>query len=213
MELVIGTRAWSTWSLRAWLVLKALEVPFSETLVTLRQGGDRTEAALLQHSPSGLAPALVTDEGLIIPDSLAICEYLAERFPQAGLWPVDPAARALARSAAAQMHAGYRQLRIEMPMDLAAEPAAPGSVEVSEAVGKDVSRIVRLWSDMLSRFGGPWLGGSGWGIVDAFFTPVATRFETYGVRLSAFGDTDGQCEAYCQRLLQRPEYLAWKALA
>src|SRR4051812_18942331 len=116
MELVIGTKAWSTWSMRPWLVLTRLGVPFAETLVTLRQGEAETTAAILAHSPTGLVPALKVD-GLTIPDSLAICEYLAERFPDAGLWPADVGARALARSAAAQMHSGYRALRIELPMD------------------------------------------------------------------------------------------------
>ena len=215
MELVIGTKAWSTWSMRPWLVLTRLGAPFVETLITLRQENDMTTEAILPHSPTGLVPALkvagADGDVVTIPDSLAICEYLAERFPEAGLWPADGVARALARSAAAQMHAGYRPLRIEMPMDLAAAPAAPGSVEVSEAVGRDVGKIVRLWSQMLTRFGGPWLAGGEWGIADAFFTPVATRFETYGVVLGEFGDGDGLCQAYCERLLQRPEYLAWKA--
>ena len=210
MELVIGTKAWSTWSMRPWLVLKKTGAPFTETLIRLRQENGVTEAAILPHSPTGLVPALKVD-GLTIPDSLAICEYLAERFPQAGLWPADAGARALARSAAAQMHSGYRPLRIDCPMDLAAAPAARGSVELSEGVARDVAKIVTLWNSLLARFGGPWLGGADWGIADAFFTPLATRFETYGVDLAAHGDVGDRCQAYSERLLQRPEYLAWKA--
>ena len=210
MELVIGTKAWSTWSMRPWLALKKTGAAFTETLVTLRQADGVSEAAIAAHSPTGLVPVLKTEDGLTIPDSLAICEYLAERFPDAGLWPADPAARALARSAAAQMHSGFRALRIEHPMDLAATPAAPGSVALSEGVARDVARIAALWNSLLARFGGPWLGGAEWGIADAFFTPVATRFRTYGVMPSDHGDA-GAGGDYAQRLLQRPEFLAWEA--
>jgi len=205
MELVIGTKAWSTWSLRPWLALKKTGAPFTERLIQLRQGTG-TEQAIEPHSPSGLVPAL-HDGDLVIWDSLAICEYLAERFPQARLWPQDPAARALARSAAAEMHSGFSSLRGECPMDLAAEPK---SADLSEATQKDIRRIVRLWNELLSRLGGPYLAGPEWGIVDAFFTPVATRFRTYGVVLSSYGDT-GPAGAYAERLLQRPEFLAWEA--
>ena len=109
------------------------------------------------------------------------------------------------------MHSGYRPLRIELPMDLAAAPATPGSAELSEGVARDVGKIVRLWNGMLARFGGPWLAGAEWGIADGFFTPVATRFETYGVDLADHGDVGGRCQGYAERLLERPEYLAWKA--
>ena len=207
MELVIGTKAWSTWSMRPWLALKKTGAAFEERLIQLRQGDGVTEAAILPYSESGLVPALKTDDGLTICDSLAICEYLAERFPQAGLWPADPGARAMARSAAAQMHSGYRSLRVECPMDLAAEPR---EAELSAATAGDIRRIVALWRGMLARFGGPWLAGDEWGIADAFFTPVATRFLTYGVKLSDHGDT-GEAGGYAARLLQRREYLAWLA--
>ena len=116
MELVIGTKAWSTWSLRAWLPLKRTGAPFTEILIPLREDGV-TQPAIQAHSPSGQVPAL-KDGDLVIWDSLAVCEYLAERFPQAALWPADPAARALGRSAAAEMHAGFAPLRKECPMDL-----------------------------------------------------------------------------------------------
>jgi glutathione S-transferase len=197
--------------MRPWLVLKATGAAFDEVLIPLRQENGMSEAAILAHSPSGLVPALkdVLPEGgdVAISDSLAICEYLAERFPAAGLWPADRVARAYARAAAAEMHSGFASLRAQCPMDLA---AAPRAVELSEATGKDIRRIVALWSGLLGRFGGPWRGGAGWGIADAFFTPVATRFRTYGVTLSDHGDT-GAAAAYGQRLLERPEYLAWAA--
>src|SRR4051812_38640546 len=141
MELIVGTKAWSTWSMRPWLVLAKTGAPFEETLIELRRGNGVSQAAIVAHSPSGLVPFL-KDGDVAIGDSLAICEYLAERFPEAGLWPVDAAARAFARSAAAEMHSGFQALRAECPMDLLAEPSAAA---LSEAVGKDVRRIVALW--------------------------------------------------------------------
>jgi glutathione S-transferase len=209
MELVIGTKAWSTWSMRPWLVLKKTGAPFTETLIQLRQENNVSADRILAHSPSGLVPFLKDGE-VAIGDSLAICEYLAERFPRAALWPEDPAARAYARSAAAEMHSGFAALRRECPMDLA---AAPAPLALSEEVAKDVRRIVALWTSLLARFRGPWLCGAEWGIADAFFTPVATRFRTYGVALAAHGDADGLAAAYARRLLERPEFKAWAAEA
>jgi glutathione S-transferase len=205
LELVIGTKTWSTWSLRPWLAARRSGLAFTETVVELRQENNATEAAIRVHSPSGLVPVLKDGE-LVIWDSLAICEHLAEKAP--GLWPRDPAARALARSAAAEMHAGFASLRGECPMDLAAEPRA---VELSEATHKDLRRLAALWLGLLDRFGGPFLAGD-WSIADAFFTPVATRLRTYGVRLTDFGD-DGRGGAYAQRLLETPEFRAWEAAA
>jgi glutathione S-transferase len=202
MELVIGTKKWSTWSLRPWLVLKRSGLPFTETEVPLRRDRETT-AAIAAHSPSGMCPVL-KDDGLVIWDSLAICEYLAEKVP--GLWPADAGLRAQARSAAAEMHAGFSSLRGECPMDLTAPARA---VELSEATHKDVRRIVGLWSDLLARSGGPFLAGE-WSIADAFYTPVATRFRTYGVMLSDFGDA-GPCGEYAERLLETPEFREWEA--
>lgn len=205
MELVIGTKKWSTWSLRPWLVLKRSGLPFEETLIALRQEDNRTEAAIRPHSPSGLVPCLKDGE-LTVVDSLAICEYLAEKVP--GLWPSDPIARALARSASAEMHAGFASLRGECPMALEVEPKV---VEISPATQKNVRRIVEIWRGMLTRFGGPYLAGD-WSIADAFYTPVATRFRTYGVHPSDYGD-DGRAGEYMQRLLSTPEFLEWEAAA
>lgn len=207
MEIVIGTRAWSTWSLRPWLVLKRIGVPFRETRVALRQEDNQTEAAIAPHSPSRLVPVL-KDGDLAVWDSLAICEYLAERYPEAKLWPADPAARAMARSAAAEMHSGFVPLRQECPMQL---EEAVRQAELSAPTQKNVRRIVELWRDMLERFGGPYLAGE-WSIADAFYTPVATRFRTYGVDLAAYGD-DGIAQAYVERLLSDPAFIEWEALA
>jgi glutathione S-transferase len=206
MELVIGTKAWSTWSLRAWLALTKTGAAFTETLIELRQENNVSADRILGHSPSGLVPFL-KDGDVEIGDSLAICEYLAERFPDAGLWPKDVAARAAARSAAAEMHSGFASLRGECPMDLSAEPH---QASLSEATGKDIRRITALWNELLARFGGPWLGGADWGIADAFYTPVATRLRTYGVKLTDYGDA-GPAGAYAERLLERSELRAWEA--
>jgi glutathione S-transferase len=203
MELVIGTKRWSTWSLRPWLALKRSGLAFTENLVELRQENNVSEAQIRVHSPSGLVPVL-KDGGLTIWDSLAICEYLAEKAP--GLWPADPEARALARAATAEMHSGFASLRGECPMALEAEPKP---TELSPATQKDIRRIVTVWNELLGRFGGPFLVGE-WSIADAFYTPVATRFRTYGVKLSDYGDS-GAAGEYCQRLLETPEFLAWEA--
>jgi glutathione S-transferase len=206
VELVIGTKRWSTWSMRPWLAIKRTGLPFTETLVALRQEENRTREAILPHSPSGLVPALKDGE-VTVWDSLAICEYLAEKAPQ--LWPADPGARALARSAAAEMHSGFQALRQECPMALD-EPPRRG--ELTEAAQANVRRIVELWRDMLGRFGGPFLAGE-WSIADAFYTPVATRFRTYQVDLRELGDFDGVAAAYADRLLATPEFLAWERAA
>src|SRR3990167_5570280 len=202
MELVIGTKTWSTWSLRPWLALKRTGAPFTETLVQLREVETST-AEILKHSPSGLVPVL-KDGDLTIWDSLAICEYLAERFPDARLWPADPADRALARAAASEMHSGFASLRGECPMDLGLRTVA----ELSPATQANIRRIVELWSGLLERSGGPFLLGD-WGIVDAFFTPVATRIRSYGVHLSDNGDA-GEAGRYAERLLETPEFLDWE---
>lgn len=206
MELIIGDKVWSTWSMRPWLVLKHAGAEFNETLIRLReQTSDATgDAAAAAGSPSRLVPVL-KDGDLIIWDSLAICEYVAERFPGAGLWPVDALARALGRSAVAEMHSGFQALRRECPMELSIRV----DVDLSEEARGDVRRVVTVWRELLDRFGGPFLVGE-WSIADAFFTPVATRFRTYGVDLSEYGD-DGAASAYAERLLQAPEFLQWQS--
>jgi glutathione S-transferase len=207
MEIVIGTRKWSSWSMRGWLPLKRTGAPFTETVVTLREVGT-SETIIAAHSPSKLVPVL-KDGDAVIWDSLAMSEYLHERFPAAKLWPDDPLKRALGRSAAAEMHSGFASLRGECPMDLTLTTRA----DLSEATAKDIRRIVAIWSDLRGRFGkdGPFLLGS-WSIADAFYTPVATRFRSYGVRLSDYGD-QGAAGAYCEALLETPEFKAWEEAA
>jgi len=207
MEIVVGTKKWSSWSLRAWLAIKRTGAPFTETLIQLREFG-RTEASIEPHSPSKLVPVL-KDGDLTVWDSLAICEYLNERFPAARLWPEDLARRAMGRAAAAEMHSGFASLRGECPMDLSLNMRA----DLTEATARDVRRIVALWSDLRARFGqeGPFLLGA-WSIADAFFTPVAARFHSYQVRPSDFGDT-GAAGAYGETLLETPEFKDWEKSA
>ncbi|MEI7932986.1 MAG: glutathione S-transferase family protein [Alphaproteobacteria bacterium] len=204
MQLVIGDKNWSSWSMRPWLALKRTGEPFEETFIHLRR--DDTAAEIAQYSPSGKVPALV-DGDVTIWDSLAICEYLADRFPKAGLWPADPVARGLARAASAEMHSGFPSLRGECPMDLKLRTKAV----LTEATMTDVRRVVRLWSDLRGWFAdqGPFLVGQ-WSIADAFFTPVATRFQSYGIALSDYGDA-GAAGRYAEALLETPEYKAWEA--
>lgn len=206
LELIIGTKNWSTWSLRPWLALKHAGVLFTETLVALRQDDTRERIAAL--SPSGWVPVL-RDGDLRVWDSLAICEYLAERFAAAKLWPDDATARALGRSAAAEMHSGFNALRRECPMDITARV----ELDLSAETRADVARIVALWMDLRARFGGdgPFLLGA-WSIADAFFTPVATRFRTYRIDPAAYGD-DGSARAYCSAALSTPAFLEWEAAA
>jgi glutathione S-transferase len=207
MELVIGTRKWSTWSLRAWLALKRSGADFTLTVIPLREAAT-SEAAIAARSPSKLVPVLKDGE-LTIWDSLAICEYLNDKLPAARLWPQDMARRALGRAAAAEMHSGFASLRGECPMDIALRLEA----DLTEATGKNIRRIVELWSELRGRFGkdGPFLLGD-WSIADAFYTPVATRFRSYGVKLSDYGDT-GVAGEYGNALLATPEFKAWEAAA
>jgi glutathione S-transferase len=203
MELLIGDKVWSSWSMRPWLVLRRAGADFTETLVPLRKA-DTDARIRAAGSPSGLVP-LLKDGDLALWDSLAICEYAAEKFPEAHLWPADRAARALGRAACAEMHSGFHSLRGELSMDLAKRESAT----LVPATEDDIRRMTRLWSELLTKFGGPFLLGADWTIADAFFTPVATRFRSYGVRLSDYGDSGG-AGVYGERLLEQPEFLAWE---
>ncbi|MDE2357181.1 MAG: glutathione S-transferase [Alphaproteobacteria bacterium] len=203
MELIIGDKVWSSWSMRPWLVMRRTGAPFVETLVHLREHEATTANIRAAGSPTGLVPVL-RDGDLTVWDSLAISEYLADRFPKARLWPADPAARALTRAAAAEMHSGFPNLRRQLSMDLARR--AP--VDLEPATKAEIARVVELWRLLLGRFSGPYLGGA-WSIADAFYTPVATRFRSYQVDLAAFGD-DGAAAAYAARLLAEPEFLDWE---
>jgi len=201
--LIIGDKAWSSWSLRPWLAAKVAKVPFGEAQVRLRQPD--TAEQIARHSPSGRIPALRRGN-LAIWDSLAICEYLAEIAPHAHLWPEDADARAVARSISAEMHSGFHALRKEFPMDFHAR--IEGHIP-SDQAQTDISRITALWRDARHGFGadGPFLFGA-FSIADAMYAPVATRFRTYGVDLARFGD-DGIAAAYAKTLLAMPEMREW----
>jgi glutathione S-transferase len=201
--LVIGDKAWSSWSLRPWLAAKVANIPFREVNVRLRQADTGGEIA--RHSPSGRVPVLKRG-ALTVWDSLAICEYLAELAPQARLWPEEAGARAMARSVSAEMHSSFQALRKEFPMDF---HARIHGAEPSEQVRKDIARIAALWRETRAAFGagGPFLFGA-FTIADAMYAPVATRFRTYGVGLAAFGD-DGTGAAYVETLLAMPEMQEW----
>ena len=200
LRLVIGNKNYSSWSLRPWLALRHVGVPFEEETIAL----DRPETAerLLRASPSRRVPVL-EDGDLVVWDSLAICEYAAERFPEKRLWPADPRVRAVARSACAEMHSGFQALREALPVNIrASRPEVPRS----PAVEADVARLVQLWTDCRERFGaeGPFLFGS-FSIADAFFAPVVTRFRTYGVPL------EGEAARWADAVWSLPAMQEWVA--
>lgn len=201
-ELVIGDKNYSSWSLRPWLLMKAFGIPFAERLVRLRW--PETKAEILRHSPSGKVPALKA-EGLVIWDSLAIMEFLAERHPNEAIWPADSQARAVARCVAAEMHSGFAPLRNECPMDFRSTLAFPDV----EAVREDVARIVAIWTDCRRRYGagGDFLFGA-FSAADAMYAPVVSRFTTYRPDLAALGD-EGAAARYVERVMAMPEMREW----
>lgn len=207
MELIVGEKNKSSWSLRPWLVLKRTKQTFSETVIQLDV--ESTAAEIAKHSPTGKVPALHTDDGHMVWDSLAICVHIAEKNPQAGLWPADQAARDYARSVTCEMHSSFASLRGECPMFVVLR----SKLDLSEATAKDVRRLVQLFTEGRRRFGaqGPYLCGT-WSVADAFFTPIAVRFRAYGVALSDYGDT-GEAGAYCATLLSEPDFLEWERQA
>lgn len=178
--LLIANKNYSSWSMRAWLALRAADVPFQERKLTLFSAEFSREIA--GASPAGLVPVLL-DEGFAVWDSLAICEYVAERHPEAGLWPADARARARARSLASQMHSGFTQLRSALPMNI--EANLPG-IDFPQTAREDIARLQSLWLETRREFGrsGPFLFGN-FSVADAFYAPVVSRFQTYGITTSA----------------------------
>lgn len=174
--LVIGNKNYSSWSMRPWLLLRHFEIPFAEQVIPLFEPG--YAAAIRAFSPSGKVPLLIHGD-LRIWDSLAICEYLAERHPV--LWPQDAAARAMARSVSAEMHAGFMALRSHFQCNIRRRTPRVPAPEVQA----DIDRITQLWTDCRSQFGqaGPFLFGA-FSVADAMYAPVCFRFQTYGVHLS-----------------------------
>lgn len=193
--LYIANKNYSSWSLRPWLLMRETGIPFEERLQVF--GGGSNYEAFRSFSPSGKVPALV-DGTITVWDSLAIAEYLAEAHD--GIWPADKAARAWARSASAEMHSGFSDLRSTCGMNCGVRASLNS---IPEPVSADIARIDELWREGLSRFGGPFLGGASFTAVDAFYAPVVFRTQTYGLSLSPEGT------AYRDRMLALAGMRAW----
>ena len=198
--LIIGNKNYSSWSLRPWLALRQTGVAFDEKVIALWLDGAKQE--ILSHSPAGKVPILRHGE-MTVWESLAICEYLAELLPDAGLWPEDPAARAVARAVSHEMHGGFMALRRAMPMNCRASRPGKG---MEEGVADDIARITAIWRDCRDRFGGDgeFLFG-GFTIADAMFAPIVSRFTTYGV------ETDPVSRRYRDAIQALPAMQAWNA--
>ncbi|MBR9903251.1 MAG: glutathione S-transferase family protein [Gammaproteobacteria bacterium] len=196
-DLYIANKNYSSWSLRPWVLMKALEIPFNEHLMPFEGGTGASHDTFIRFSPSGLVPCLVDDE-LAVWDSLAIVEYLAEQYPN--VWPSDKGARAWARSATAEMHSGFSALRDECSMNCGMRVALNS---LSAKLKADVARLDTLWQQGLERFGGPFLAGKGFTAVDAFYAPVAFRVQTFNLPLS------DASQAYVEHLLALPAMQAW----
>jgi glutathione S-transferase len=198
MKLVIGNKNYSSWSLRPWMVLKQAGIPFEEERISFNDPDFRAKVARL--SPSARVPVLY-DGGLVVWDSLAIVEYLAERFPDRKLWPADPAARAVARALCAEMHSGFQALRSTLVMNF--ELSLSGGIW-NLTVQQEIDRIVAMWEDARARFGGAGslLFGS-FSIADAFFAPVVQRFFAYGIKLPPVA------RAYADEVAALPSFQEW----
>ena len=198
IRLIIGNKNYSSWSLRAWLPLRHLAIPFDEERIALFEPGYKER--ILAYSPGGKVPILI-DGSITVWESLAIGEYLAEQFP--ALWPGDPGQRAFARTVSAEMHAGFTSLRSAMPMNIRSSHPGKGR---SRAVDADIARVSAIWTGCLQRSGGPFLFGD-FSFADAMYAPVATRFITYAVALEAPART------YVDHLWNLPAMLEWRAAA
>jgi glutathione S-transferase len=204
--LILGTKEWSSWSLRPYMALRHTGQPFKEEVVALRR--DTTSADVKKRSPSGWVPMLEIEEAgsrYSVWDSLAICETLAERHPDAKLWPDDARARAEARSFAAEMHSGFSDLRQQLSMEIARKLPTP---ELRDATKTQIARIVSCWSDALSRHAkdGGFLFGR-FSVADCMYAPVVSRFRTYGVALPP------ALQDYSARMLALPAMQDWERAA
>ena len=200
--LVIGNKNYSSWSLRGWLMAKAAGIEFDEIMIPLDLPD--TATSIKKYSPAGKVPVLV-HRGLAVWESLAIAEYLNDLKPEAILWPSSQAARAHARAVSAEMHAGFGELRQNMPMNIRSSYPGKG---MTPAVRADIERITGLWRDCRKRFGGAFPKDDGFlfgtfGATDAMFAPVVTRFRTFGVPL------DSDADAYCTAVMAYPPMKEW----
>ncbi len=208
MQLVIGNKNYSSWSMRPWVLMKQLGMPFEERKLRFDfTPGSPFYQALAAISPAGKVPVLVEDDGFVVWDSLAIAEHLAERYPALPVWPREARDRSRARSLCAEMHAGFGALRSLCPMNIEADLKAVGqrllaSPDSAERLGGDLQRIATIWTECLSHSGGPFLFGE-FGAIDAFFAPVVMRVHSYGLPLPE------AAQAYAQRVRTAPGVAAW----
>src|ERR1700694_1309982 len=199
LQLVIGNKNYSSWSMRPWLALRANHIAFDEVFIPLYTG-DADKQRILGFTHSGKVPALI-DGDVTIWDSLAIIEYLAEGFPQARLWPEDRASRAHARSISAEMHSGFMALRNECGMKL---HRPVGAIALSDEARANIARVQQIWTECRERYGrlGPFLFGS-FGGADAMFAPVVHRFRTYAIELAP------EAKAYMATMMSLPAFQEW----
>ena len=205
LKLYIGNKNYSSWSMRPWVLLRQADIAFEEIKVRFDSfdSSSSFKKTIGDVTPVGKVPALV-DDGFVVWDTLAIAEYLAEKFPAKALWPQDVQARARARSLCAEMHSGFGALRAACPMNIEADLAATGQLiwRDKPAVRADVARIVAMWRELLAQHQGPMLMGE-FGIVDAFFAPVCMRLKSYALPIPA------EITAYIERLCLLPGVKAW----
>ena len=205
LQLYIGNKNYSSWSMRPWVLLRQAGIAFEEKPVRFDSfaPGSQFKAQLAGLSPTGKVPVLV-DDGLVLWDSLAIAEYLAEKYPDKQLWPADRAARATARSVVAEMHSGFTALRSACGMNIEARLTETGAIIWRDNAGvrADVGRLTAMWQELLAEHGGPMLFGE-FGIADAYFTPVMMRFRTYALPVPAV------ITAYMDRVCALPGVAAW----
>jgi glutathione S-transferase len=203
LTIYLGNRNYASWSLRAWLALKATGEAFEEVVIPLFQSGSKE--TLLKYSPNGKVPALHHGEAVVW-DSLAICGYLSEMFPAVRLWPADPAAKAVARSISAEMHSSFPALRGQFPMNIRSN--FPGR-EITPEAQADINRVMAIWRQCRNRYGeksGDFLFGP-FTIADAMYAPVVTRFRTYKF------DLEREADAYCDAIMSLPAMQEWVAAA
>ena len=205
LKLYIGNKNYSSWSMRPWVLLKQAGIPFEEVMVRFDsfEAGSNFKNALGPINPVGKVPVLI-DDGFGVWDTLAIAEYVAEKYPEKSLWPRDPKARARARSVCAEMHSGLGGLRSNCPMNIEASLPEIGQLVWRDkaAVRADVARVVEMWSNLLSEHGGPLLFGN-FSVADAYFAPVCMRLKTYALPVPA------AISDYVARVCALPGVKAW----
>jgi glutathione S-transferase len=205
LQLVIGNKNYSSWSMRPWLVLKEAGIPFEETVMRLDYGVPDSvfKREIVKLNPAGRVPVLI-DGDLVVWDSLAIVEYVAEKFPEKPLWPADPKTRARARSVVAEMHSGFGALRTHFGMNIEAalQHVGPRVLAEQPQTRADLERIVQMWSELLATYQGPMLFGA-FSIADAFYAPVIKRIVTYGLPVPPV------IKAYIDRVQALKSVAAW----